>query len=451
MHNCLKSYPHQCNVLHWSATCCTGVQRVALEENFGQFSPSAAGVRQRAPALNVFINVFVNADLDLIINKEEEKMGVRKIPIGQIQTHWERNRNPNKEHIHALARHMNEDGFNGAFPLRVVEIGAEKELHLAAGHHRLAVASLTDLTYPNLPLAEVWAEITPGTMDDVICLMQENNFRNDPSVNSRLGLPLTRDEKAAQCKALLMFPDVFRRSDRELAKDWGCHYNTVRGWREDVSAQIVQIAAAAERATSPDEKQAVLEEFGISATRLEDMVALIRSGERDVTRGGQTFTQKTVASEDKKQEVRKAAAKGYRDAHENVVAELELHVNEKPTLNKANLKRRLYQAFDLNHAANASKWPLETIREQTANMKNLLGELRHPDRQNAAARTYAIFLVMLFLAYEISEQAGIGDKGWEDILNFGFMMHLSAAVTAGYYALRNWRKRGFKPRSERKE
>ena len=69
-------------MLHWSATCCTGVQRVALAENFGQFSPCAAGVRQRAPALNVFINVFVNANLDLIINKEEEKMGIRKIPVG---------------------------------------------------------------------------------------------------------------------------------------------------------------------------------------------------------------------------------------------------------------------------------------------------------------------------------------------------------------------------------
>lgn len=437
--------------MHICATCCTPVQRVAQAEIFGQFSPCAAGVRQRVPALNVFINVFVNADLDLIINKQEEKMGVRKIPVGQIQTHWERNRNPNKEHIHALARHMNEDGFNGAFPLQVVAIGAEKELHLAAGHHRLAAASLTDLTYPNLPLAEVWAEITPGTMDDVIRLMQEDNFRNDPGVNPRLGLPLTRDEKAAQCKALLMFPDVFRRSDRELAKDWGCHYNTVRGWREDVSAQIVQIAAAAERATSPDEKQAVLEEFGISATRLHEMVALIHSGEREVTRGGQTFTQNTVAGEDKKQNARKAAAMDYRQVHEGVLAEIERHVSDKPTLNKSNLKRRLYQTFNLNHAANASKWPLQTIQEQAEKMKNLLGELRHPDRQNAAARTYAIFLVMLFLAYEISEQAGIGDKGWEDILNFGFMMHLSAAITAGYYALRKRIGRGLKPRLNRRE
>ena len=72
-------------------------------------------------------------------------------------------------------------------------------------------------------------------------------------------------------------------------------------------------------------------------------------------------------------------------------------------------------------------------------------------RQNTSARTYAIFLVMLFLAYEISEQAGIGDKGWEDILNFGFMMHLSAAVTAGYYALRKRIGRGCKPRLGPKE
>ena len=59
-------------------------------------------------------------------------------------------------------------------------------------------------------------------------------------------------------------------------------------------------------------------------------------------------------------------------------------------------------------------------------------------RDNASARIYAMFIVPLFLVYETVEQLGIGDEGWEDILNFGFMTHLSAVVTAAYYQIKKW-------------
>ena len=74
--------------------------------------------------------------------------------------------------------------------MRVVVI--EGERHLAADHHRLAAATQSDVLYPNLPLTEVWAELEDGTLDDVIRIMQEDNFRHDASVNASVGLPLTR-------------------------------------------------------------------------------------------------------------------------------------------------------------------------------------------------------------------------------------------------------------------
>ena len=47
-------------------------------------------------------------------------MGILKIPVEPIRVHERWNRTLNKEHVHAIARHMNDDGFNGAFPLQVV-------------------------------------------------------------------------------------------------------------------------------------------------------------------------------------------------------------------------------------------------------------------------------------------------------------------------------------------
>ena len=55
---------------------------------------------------------------------------------------------------------------------------------------------------------------------------------------------------------------------------------------------------------------------------------------------------------------------------------------------------------------------------------------------------YAIIATACFLTYETVEQAGEGDRGWVDILNFTAMLHISALLTWGFYILKNryWRK-----------
>lgn len=169
-------------------------------------------------------------------------MALRLIPVSSITTHWELNRPKDEHHVHALARHLNEDGYNQQFPLQVVVIGEER--HLAAGHHRLAAASLSDITYPNLPLPEVWAEEKDGTMDDVIRIMQEDNLRHDPAVNASVGLPLTRQQKTEQCKALLMFSKYFEQSSKLLESLFGVDRRTIGRWKQEVTRTLSQCADA---------------------------------------------------------------------------------------------------------------------------------------------------------------------------------------------------------------
>ena len=57
-----------------------------------------------------------------------------------------------------------------------------------------------------------------------------------------------------------------------------------------------------------------------------------------------------------------------------------------------------------------------------------------------ALRTYAFALLLMFVGYEALEQAGIQDKGWLDVLNCAVLMHISAAVTWVYHAVRKRRR-----------
>ena len=56
---------------------------------------------------------------------------------------------------------------------------------------------------------------------------------------------------------------------------------------------------------------------------------------------------------------------------------------------------------------------------------------KHPELAH-----YALVIILLFLVYEALEQQSIGDDGWKDVLNFAVLLHLSAGITAGYYAVR---------------
>lgn len=288
----------------------------------------------------------------------------RELAVGVIIPHWELNREKKEEHVDALARHINENGFDKSYPLRVVDIGGE--YHLAAGHHRLAAATLSDILYPNLPMERIWSCVIPGTMDDVIKVMQEDNFSHDPAVNPSVGLPLTRAEKAQQCKRLLMFEFIFRQSNRELGIRFGVHHTTVGRWREEVCVALQQMAAA-----NLTEQQ-LLAEFAMTPQRLEVMLALVASGERDVKRGDSTYTQKTVAGE------RTAAIAEFRETHQALQAAIQKLVADKSTLQLSHVKGQLYAAFDLRFAANASKWPLSAIRNELRSMGLLLDMLENP-------------------------------------------------------------------------
>lgn len=294
-------------------------------------------------------------------------MTLRLIPVSSITTHWELNRQKDEHHVHALARHLNEDGYNQQFPLQVVVIGEER--HLAAGHHRLAAASLSDITYPNLPLPEVWAEEKDGTMDDVIRIMQEDNLRHDPAVNASVGLPLTRQQKVEQCKTLLMFPDIFRESDRTLGRRFGVAFRTITNWRKETSVQIAQIADA-------DMSDAdLLVNFSMTRERLKEMVSLIQSGEREVTRGGTTYTQKTVASETKKATERETVTEVYEKTHASVKSAIADLVRD-TTLMHHTVRRRLFDAFKLTQTFPAARRPVEHVKQETHHLSKLLKELQ---------------------------------------------------------------------------
>ena len=299
---------------------------------------------------------------------------LKQIPLVDIETHWELNRKPNDSHVFGLAGHMNENGYNKAYPLRVVVVDDVK--HLAAGHHRYAAAQLTDILFPNLPLPEVWAEVVEGTMEDVFRILHEDNFKHDPGVNPAVGLPLSRAEKAAQCQALLHFPDVFKKSNRALGAEWGVHHSTVADWRKAVSVGIRQMAAANLDA------ETLLSDFSITPERLAAMLELIESGEREVTRDGKTFTQKTVDSEERRRAEREMAIADFRTMADRVNARLDSITTSYPHLKRSTLHRRLYQAFGLTHAGNASRWPTPKVKEEAEILQQLVSAL-DPDNRDA--------------------------------------------------------------------
>ena len=322
-------------------------------------------------------------------------MSVELIKAASIITHWELNRQKNERHVIALAGHMNEHGFDENYPLRVF-VTANGDVHLAAGHHRLAAATLkgtiadpnnpdvqfsVDLVYPNLPLTEVWVDLRNGTLDDVVRVMQEDNFQHDPAVQSTVGLPLTREEKVQQCKQLLTFRSYYERPSKgDLESVFGMNRTTIDRWKKEVSCAMHMINDAVNRADGIKAKVAVLKEFGISKERLADMMSLIQSGEREVTRGGTTYTQKTRASEAKKEDIRSTAIRLFRETHDAVMKGIDAIVSGCPSQKRATVKRRLYAAFGLSHNANASKWPTQTVTTETETLAILKTELQTPSK-----------------------------------------------------------------------
>ena len=153
-----------------------------------------------------------------------------------IVTNWDLNpRERDENHILAIAHHMNDNGYDDDFPIIVyhLEEGPHPSSNFAAtGYHRLAAAMLKHSDYPNLPLKEVYVELRTGTMDDVVITMMTDNWQWSPSVNQSMGKMPSAFELRAMRYRLMLFPDNFKKSDRNLAKEWGCDkraIGTIRG------------------------------------------------------------------------------------------------------------------------------------------------------------------------------------------------------------------------------
>lgn len=161
---------------------------------------------------------------------------------------------------------------------------------------------------------------------------------------------------------LLRFPDVWRQSNRQLGERWGVAESTIRNWREGLTAQFAQCAAA--NLSDAD----LLENFSMTRGRLEEMHRLVQTGERVGADGRVTQTQ---ASETKKRDEREVAIEAYRNAAGEIKTLIGEVVMRFPSLQTAHVRRRLFTAFDMNLQENASKWALPAIRQQLERQKLL--------------------------------------------------------------------------------
>ena len=303
-------------------------------------------------------------------------MKTQLVPVDAIQVHWPLNRARDCDHVRALATHINRDGFNENYPIRVVKF-ENGDLHLGAGHHRFAAAIgehirdaagdfQRDLTFENLPLSSVPAEIFLGDMDDVIRLMQLDNFKHDAAVNAGVGKALSRDEKKEQCLRLLAFPEFFGKSLRVLETEFGMPRSTIAELKKELTVRLGQCA---ERELSDLE---LLNKFGLTRARFDKMRLLIRSGERAGADGRVT---KTQASAVKKEDARELAVSEFRSAHDVVQKAIDTICEKCDTLTRETIKRRLYSQFDLGHETNASRWSVEKLASQLKSISALQTEL----------------------------------------------------------------------------
>ena len=160
-----------------------------------------------------------------------------------IVTNWDLNpRERDENHILAIAHHMNDNGYDDDFPIIVYHL-EEGSVHpssnfAATGYHRLAAAALKHSDYPNLPLKEVYVELRTGTMDDVVITMMTDNWQWSPSVNQSMGkMPSALELKAMRYR-LMLFPDNFKKSDRNLAKEWNCDKRAIGAMRGEIVSKL---------------------------------------------------------------------------------------------------------------------------------------------------------------------------------------------------------------------
>ena len=156
---------------------------------------------------------------------------------------WDVNpREKDDDHIRSLASHMNEVGYIKEYPIVVYElldVGDGKH-YAATGHHRLAAAMLHSDEFPNLPLEHVFVDVLQGTRKDYFRRVLTDNFEHTPGFNRFIGKMPSRKELRTMRYRLMFFPDNFAKSDRLLAKEWGCDKDTIGRIRDEIIHQFRQ-------------------------------------------------------------------------------------------------------------------------------------------------------------------------------------------------------------------
>ena len=93
--------------------------------------------------------------------------------------------------------------------------------------------------------------------------------------------------------------------------------------------------------------------------------------------------------------------------------------------------------FDFLLADNTfTEYPIQTLIHHGQGVVGGILLVRAHFRGGVGARTYAMVLIALFVAYEALEQARIADRGDVDVLNMAVALHVAALLTYGYYSFR---------------
>ena len=156
-----------------------------------------------------------------------------------VALNWNLNpREMDEGHIKNLARHMNAQGYNPNYPIIIYQLPDNpdpKSVGIAAtGYHRIMASQFSGTEFPNLPLEKVYCEIREGTMNDVIRTMLEDNLKWTPGINAELGkMPNPAEIRNIRYR-LMLFPDVFCKGDRWIAKEWNCDHVTVSRIRDEI-------------------------------------------------------------------------------------------------------------------------------------------------------------------------------------------------------------------------
>ena len=296
---------------------------------------------------------------------------IQWIGENDLVLHWELNREKDESHVYGLMRHIDVGGYNADYPVGVIDI--EGNLHVYAGHHRIAAAFGTHEDFPTLPLESVPCEIRAGDIDDVVRYMQLDHDKHNPSMNPALGLPLTRTQEREQRTIMLSFPENFKLTDRVLAAKWGRSHEWVRVVRGELSVKICQIHE--EFHQNQLSARDLMEEHHFSESRLEAMYSLIRSGEREVTRGGTTYTQKTVASKEKRDAARDELAERQLENRETIETAVGAIAIRFSTLVDAEIRRRLYDAYGVSRRQEAHQWAIPALKNEVEAQESLLSML----------------------------------------------------------------------------